>query len=286
MFNYLNKTRDDLDYAKIAIHAVVAVVALVTFFNSFTFVKPQELGIVTRLAAIKGTAGEGMVWKQPFFEDVIKMNLAEQQVAYPTQAYSSDGQVIDVEVKVNYQVAQPTAMQLYRETRNDYQGIILSPVITPAAEEVITRYTAQDLINKKAEWASEVKKLIVTRLEGRGLLIKGIEITRFDFDDAYEAAIRNKQVQEQEALAQANITKQEAEKKAQEILKAEALAEKTRLEAAALASQNGEKVISKIYAEAALEMAKKWSGNVPATYVAGGEGNSNFLSFLNLTGEK
>lgn len=262
----------------------VALLALITFFNSFTFIKPQELGIITHLAAITGTAGEGMVWKQPFVEDVEKMNLAEQQVAYPTQAYSSDGQVIDVEVKVNYQVAQPTAMQLYRETRNNYEAIILQPVITPAAEEVITRYTAQELINKKAEWAAAVKQLIVARLEGRGLLIKGIEITKFDFDDAYEAAIRNKQVEEQNALAQANITKQEEEKKNQEILKAEALAEKTRLEAVALSSANGEKVIAKIYAEAALEMAKKWTGNVPSTYVAGGADGGSFLSFLNLTG--
>lgn len=107
------------------------------------------------------------------------------------------------------------------------------------------------------------------QIVNRGFLVSSVTITNIDFDDQYESAIKNKQVQEQQALAQINITKQEDEKKKQEILKAEALAEKTRLEAVALQSAQGEKLIDKLYAEAALESAKKWNGVLPTQMIPG-----------------
>ncbi len=83
-------------------------------------------------------------------------------------------------------------------------------------------------------------------------------------------------------MAQANITAQEEEKKQQEILRAEALSEKTRLEADALATSNGEKVIEKIYAEAALEAAKRWDGSVPQTMYNMSESGQSFLPIFNM----
>lgn len=270
---------EELKVGKVAGHIVGALVLIILFFGSFTIVSPQEMAVITRTGSLNRSVGEGFHFKLPLLEDVTKMNISEQKAEYTTQAYSKDGQVIDIAVTANYQLNVPEIEKTYRETKNDFQNIYLNPIITPSTEEVITRYTAQELIEKKAEWTSEIKRIIVERIhaQGRGLTIKSIEINKFDFDDSYEKAIKNKQVQEQEALAQINITAQEKEKKAQEIFKAEALAEKTRLEAQALASQQGNKVIEKIEAEAALEAAKRWDGQLPTHMVPGGS-----LPFINL----
>ena len=77
----------------------------------------------------------------------------------------------------------------------------------------------------------------------------------------FNAAIEQKQVQEQEALKEVNITRQEEEKKKQAILQAEAVAQKTRLEAQALSINAN--IIDKILAEAKLEAAKNWNGVLP-----------------------
>lgn len=247
---------------------ILALISLIIIFSSFSIINPQEVGIITRLGSLNRTAAEGLNFKIPFIEKVTKMNISEQRFNFPNQVYSKDGQVVDTQLIVNYQLNSSSVVDIYRETKNNYQEIIITPVLSPAVEEIFSKYTAQELIDKRASLSPEIKAAVVDRVGKRGILIKGVEFT-FDFDDAYEAAIKNKQVQEQQALAQINITAQEKEKKEQEILKAEALSEKTRLEALALASQQGEKVISKIYAEAALEAAKKWNGVLPSQMIPG-----------------
>jgi len=253
---------------------VVVGVILVPFvlFGAWTTVSSQEVTIITRFSAIdrKLDRGSGFNLKLPIIERANSINVAEQKIEFGTQAYSKDGQVIDLGVTTTFQVNEADAERIFREVRNDYVNIYLNPVITPSSEEVVSRFTAQELIDKRAEWTTEIKRLIVERLNGRGITIKSIEITKFDFDDGYENAIKSKQIAEQKALEQINVTKQEEEKKKQEILKAEALAEKTRLEAEALASQQGNKVIEKIEAEAALEAARKWNGVLPTQMVPGG----------------
>lgn len=249
---------------KYVVLVLVLVFGLVFFgFFSFTIVSPQKVSVITRLGSINRIVEEGFHFKMPFIESSNKMNVSEQKSIVATQSYSKDGQTVDVEVTVNYMLRKDMVEQIYREAKNAYEDIYLAPVVSPAAEEVLSKYTAQGLIENRVQLAIEMKNIVVGRVSEKGLLIKGLEITKLDFDDAYEGAIRNKQVKEQEALAQVNVTKQEEEKKKQEILKAEALAERTRLESEALASQQGEKVITKIYAEAALEAAKKWNGVLP-----------------------
>jgi len=247
---------------------VVAIVGLIVAFGSWTIVSPQEVGIVTRTGALNRTLSEGLHFKIPLFESVTKMKLSEQNFRVDSQVYSKDTQTVTTQLVVNYQVNRTDVEKLFRETKNDYQNILIYPVLSPVVEEVFSRYTANELVLNRPILPVEVKKTIIDRLKDKGITIKGIEFT-FDFDQAYEDAIKNKQVQEQQALAQVNITKQEEEKKKQEILKAEALAEKTRLEAVALQSAQGDKVISKIYAEAALKAADKWNGVLPTQMIPG-----------------
>lgn len=247
---------------------VIAIVGLIVFFGSWTVVSPQEVGIVTRAGSLNRTLSEGFHFKIPLVEDVTKMNLSEQKFVLKSQVYSRDSQTIDTALTINYQVNRSNVEEIYRATRDNYENILIAPIGSPVMEEVFSKYTADELVKNRAQLPVDIKKAIVDRVSAKGILVRGVEFT-FDFDDAYETAVRNKQVQEQLALGQVNITKQEEEKKKQEILKAEALAEKTRLEASALASQQGEKVISKIYAEAALAAATKWNGVLPTQMIPG-----------------
>lgn len=248
------------------VRVFIGLIVLMLLFGSYTIVSPQEVGIVTRTGSLNRSLSEGLHFKIPFVESVTKMKIQEQKFTVDTQVYSKDTQTVDTKLTVNYQLKRESIEKTFRETRNNYQDIIISPVLSPAVEEVFSRYTAQQLVEQRSQLPIDIKNAVIERVGDKGILIKGVEFT-FDFDDQYEAAIRNKQVQEQQALAQANVTAQEKEKKLQEILKAEAMAEKTRLEAQALASQQGEKVIAKIYAEAALEAAKKWNGQLPVQMI-------------------
>ena len=272
--------------ATVAGIAFAAVLGLFVLFGSYTTVSPQERAIITNLGSVSRVLDEGFHWKSPFTESVHNMDITIQAFPVSELTYSKDSQIVTAEVTVNYRLKPEAVEQIFREVNRDWEARLVAPAVKDSIKNVVAKYTAQGILDNRATIPAEVKASIVAALDQRGIVVENVLFTNIDFDDAYEEAVRNKQVQEQQALAQANITKQEAEKKEQEILKAEALAEKTRLEAAALASQQGEKVISKIYAEAALELAKKWNGTVPSTYISGQDGGQggSFLSFLNLNG--
>ena len=260
---YDQQRREDYaNFMKVVKIIIASLFGAVIIFGGFTIVSPQEIGIITRAGALNRSLSEGFHFKIPLIEGVTKMKIQEQKLTVDSQVYSKDAQTVDTKLTVNYQLKRSDVERVYRETKNNYQDIIITPVLSPAIEEVFSKFTAQELVEKRSELPVAVKNAVIERVGEKGILIKGVEFT-FDFDDQYENAIRNKQVQEQQALAQKNITAQEEERKKQEILKAEALAERTRLEAVALQSAQGDKVIAKIYAEAALEAAKKWNGALP-----------------------
>lgn len=246
---------------------VLAFIVIVSALVSFTTIETQERGIVTRFGEVVEVLEPGAHFVNPFTSSVTEMDVSVRALPVEKLSYSKDSQTVAAQVTVTYQVNPSMVTQVFTETRNDYEARYLIPNINGAIEAVFTRYTAQGIVDNRSKLPAEIQ-LQLGDLAARGIIISKVELTNFDFDDAYEEAVKNKQVQEQQALAQVNITKQEEEKKKQEILKAEALAEKTRLEAAALASQNGDKVIGKIYAEAALAASQKWDGKMPVNMYA------------------
>jgi regulator of protease activity HflC (stomatin/prohibitin superfamily) len=251
------------------ISILIGLVGLIVVFGSFTIVSPQEKGVVTRLGSISRVLDNGFHFKLPLIESVTKMDVQIQALPVTELAYSKDSQTVETEVTLNYRLDPSLVEQVYKDVKRDYQVRIVIPAIKESIKSVTANYTAQGLIDNRAKISSDVKTVITERITGKGFLVDSVSITNLNFDDAYEEAIKQKQVAEQKALAQVNVTKQEEEIKKQEILKAEALAEKTRLESQALASQQGEKVINKIYAEAALEAAKKWNGQLPNQMIPG-----------------
>lgn len=251
------------------IYSVILFILVVIFFSSYTIISPQEKGIVVRLGSISREIDSGLNFKLPIIEKVVKIDISTVALKGTELGYSKDGQTVSFEATVNYAVDPSVTINVYKEFKNDYENRLILPAIKEAIKVTSSQYSAQGIIDNRAKLSSDIKTDLMKQIVNRGFLVSSVTITNIDFDDQYESAIKNKQVQEQQALAQINITKQEDEKKKQEILKAEALAEKTRLEAVALQSAQGEKLIDKLYAEAALESAKKWNGVLPTQMIPG-----------------
>ncbi len=259
----------------------LVVVGILLSVAPFAIVGATERGVVLRWGVIDRVLDPGFHWKSPIAEDVETMDVSVQALELSELAYTSDGQTLTIGVTVNYQLDTLKIQDLYAEVRQEAEQRYVRPKVSNALKGVVANYSAQEFLENRGRVPTEIMQALEADLKVNNILVKNVAMTNFDFDDKYEAAISEKQVQEQLALAQVNITRQEEEKKKQEILKAEALSEKTRLEAAALASQNGEKVVAKIYAEAALEAAKKWNGQSPTTVVTGGtDGNIPLFPYM------
>jgi prohibitin 2 len=258
-----------LPLGKIIGWSVVGFILLVLILGTFTTISPQERGIVVRLGEIRGTLDSGLNFKLPIVDKIVKMDTSTNAIKGTELGYSKDAQTVSFEATVTYAIDPLEVTNIYKEFKRDYESRVIVPAIKESIKTIASKYTAQGIIDNRALLSIEMKDLFAQQVLARGFIVDSVAITNIDFDDAYEEAIKQKQIAEQTALQQINVTKQEEEKKKQEILKAQALSEKTRLEAQALASQQGNEVIEKIYAEAALEAAKKWNGQLPTQMIPG-----------------
>jgi prohibitin 2 len=243
--------------------SVVVVIGLIILFISATVIEQTERGVLTRFGVIQEVLEPGFHFINPFTQDVYKIDVSVQALAVDELVYSKDSQIVKVQATVNYQVDASRVKELFEEVRRDAEARYVIPRSKDALKEIISGYTAQGIIENRGKLTVEIKNRVAERLIEDGIFVQDVSVTNFDFDDLYEAAVQNKQVEEQRALGQVNVTKQEEEKKKQEILRAEALAEKTRLEVEALSTSQGGQIIEKIRAEAELEAARRWNGQLP-----------------------
>ena len=53
---------------------IIAFLAFVLGFSSYFIVEPGEVAVKTRLGAVKGSYSEGLHFKLPFFDDIVKFS--------------------------------------------------------------------------------------------------------------------------------------------------------------------------------------------------------------------
>lgn len=277
-------TQKQRSTAKIVIWLVVLLV-LFLIANPFVKVGAGERGVVLNWGAVSDTVlDEGLHFRIPFMQKVVKMDVTIQKDSAVASAASKDLQSVSTEVTLNYHVSHDKAGVVYQTLRQEFASRIIAPAVQEFVKGVTAKYNAEELVTKREEVKADLRQRLVERLAVNNLIVDEISITDFKFSAAFDQAIEAKVTAEQRALEQANITKQEEEKKKQQILKAEALAEKTRLEAQALVSAGAKDVIEKIKAEASKMAAEKWDGkSMPTTIiVSGGDAEFPLLPMLDL----
>lgn len=255
---------------------VALLFGLVIMVSSFEVVQTGEKGVVLRMGSLTRVMEPGLNWKIPLIEKVVTVNVKTQIIKSSEKAASNDMQDAFTEVAVNFNILDKNVKAIFIDVRNKYADTYIIPYVQEAVKAVTAEYTAEELITKRADVKADITENLKLALAKVNINVTNISITDFNFSPEFNKAIEEKVTAEQEALKQVNITLQEEEKKKQEILKAQAMAEKTRLEAQALLMNSD--LIDKIIAEAQLEAAKKWNGVLP-THMYG----SAPIPLLNLT---
>lgn len=249
---------------------------LVIIISSFEIVQTGEKGVVLRWGEFNREMGPGLNWKIPISDQVTPVNVKTQIIKSSEKAASNDMQDAFTEVAVNFNILDKNVKAVFIDVRNKYAETYIIPYVQEAVKAVTAEYTAEELITKRSAVKADITENLKLALAKVNINVTNISITDFNFSPEFNKAIEEKVTAEQEALKQVNITLQEEEKKKQEILKAQAMAEKTRLEAQALLMNSD--LIDKIIAEAQLKAAEKWNGVLP-THMYG----SAPIPLLNLT---
>lgn len=242
---------------------------IIILFGCFSTIKTGEIGIKTRFGKIVGsTTNEGIIFKSPI-EKIEKINIKVQKYENKDALSTStkDMQIVNnIKVSINYQIDGANVVELYKKVGINYSDTILEPAIQETIKGVISKYTSEELVTKRSEISLDINNTLNERIKNYGINSVSVAINNFDFSEAYNQAIEQKAVAEQNVLkAQQELeqTKVEAEKK---IVEAEATNKANEL----LKQNVTDEVLMKQFIE-------KWDGKLPTTYAG-----NDILKMFNL----
>jgi prohibitin 2 len=242
--------------------AVIAVIVLVLIlsFWPFTTVDSGERGVVRQFSKVIGTLEPGLHFINPFTTDVINMDVRLQKDEVEATAASKDLQTVSAKVALNYRLDPKEVMRIYTEVEKEYGVKIIAPKLQEAVKAATAKYTAEELITKRAVVKDEMKLAMAEKLQGTGILLDDFNIVNFDFSPQFNAAIEAKVTAEQKAKEAQNKLVQVQAEAQQSIERAKAEAENIRLQSQAA---NNDKFIQLKQLEVQQEFARKWNGVLP-----------------------
>ncbi len=238
--------------------ALVAVL-LVVFIgaNCFTIVDAGHTGVVVTLGKVKeGVLQEGIHFKAPFVQKIVKIDNRIVKLDVDTEAFSKDLQTVTTTIAINYRVDTSKSYSIYKNIGADYENILVVPAVNEVLKAITAKYTAEESVTNRTLISDGLINGLNEKLNNIGLYVTDVNIINFDFSEAFIDAIEEKQVAEQKLL------KAETEKKTA-ITNAEAQAQTTKIKAEAeaeannkiKASLNEDIIRSKFY--------DKWDGKLP-----------------------
>jgi len=241
---------------------IFALVLLVLIGSPIGTVGAGERGIQLRFDAVTGIVlDEGLYFRWPLVERIIKVDIKIQKEQVDATAASKDLQTVSSNVALNYHLKADQVANVYQEVGIDYKARIIDPTLQEAVKAVSAKFTAEELITRRENVRDEVKVLLHSKLDPRGIVVDEFNIVNFGFSSAFNSAIEAKVTAEQSALAAKNKLEQIKFEAEQRIAEAMGKAEAMRVESNAL--RTNPMILE-------LRALEKWDGVLPQVTGAGG----------------
>lgn len=242
---------------KLSVIAAAVVFLVVIIANCFTIIDAGHTGVVVTLGKVNDEVlQEGLHFKVPFIQKIVKIDNRIVKLEVDTEAFSKDLQTVATTLAINYRVDTAKSYSIYKNIGAEYESVLVAPAVNEVLKAITAQYTAEESVTNRSLISDGLIQGLNEKLNSIGLYITDVNIINFDFSEAFITAIEEKQVAQQQLL-KAETEKQTA------ITNAEAEAETTRIKAEAeaeannkiKASLNDDIIRSKFY--------EKWDGKLP-----------------------
>jgi regulator of protease activity HflC (stomatin/prohibitin superfamily) len=187
---------------------VVAVV-----LSAFIQVPAGFVGVVRSFGAVTGAVLDpGLHFVAPVVNTVDILDTRVRSIQIPDyQAASKEQQDLFLDIALNYAVRPSDAPRIVQELGLNFEDTIVKPRFLDIPKSVTDDYPTAIVLNSRDEIRQRAVELLRAELEPRGFVVVGINIQNFSYSPAYNQAIEDKQVAQQQVeterqkLAQAVI---------------------------------------------------------------------------------
>lgn len=275
--------RTDRKQARTVCLSCVGVTALFVLLFAFLpwnirVVETGEVAVVKEWGDAKYIRTPGTYWDNMFSKTYLMYNSQVQQIDIETETYSSDGQTMNIQMVIQYQIYSDKAIVI----ANNYGDLSnlsnrIKVVSIEKAKAILAQKQAMTIIETRADISPAIEASIRNAItESYCVSINTVVLTDISFTAAFEKTVEDKMIAEQEKL-KAEFEKEKAiilAEQALEVAKkeAEAVIEKSKGDAEALEIM--QKAWSSLSAEVKDAMLRqqfyeKWDGVLPQ--VLGGD---------------
>jgi regulator of protease activity HflC (stomatin/prohibitin superfamily) len=240
---------------KLISRVAIVFVALIIIFSAFGTIGAGERGILLQFGAVQDRVlGEGLYFKIPFVQSVVKIDVKIQKDEVVASAASKDLQIVTSKIALNYHLDPDAVNKIWQEVGKTYNTRIIAPSIQEAVKAESAKFTAEELIIRREEVKEQIKANLTIRLLERSIVVDEFNIIEFEFSRAFNEAIEAKVTAEQLKLKADRDLERIVIEAEQKVADARGKAEAIRIEAVAL-RQNPQVV--------ELRWIEKWDGKVP-----------------------
>ena len=196
-----------------------------------------KVAVVTEFGRAQDEVLEPGLHTKGYFQVLHPMSVQKQKMTVELAAFSSDIQQVNTLITLNYNIDKVNAATLYREIGSDYVSTLMYPRVQENAKIVFSRYTAENLVQKRDVLSTEILALMQEDLSSYGIHVSEVAIEDIDFTDAFTNAVEAKQVATQEKLTaqtqQERLTMEAEAQAERETIAAQAKAERDKIAAEA-----------------------------------------------------
>lgn len=272
--------------SKMILSGIVGIFFLTVFWGSWYTVDQGQVGLVLRNKEISSEAGPGWHLKMPVVDDIHTFSIRSERFiwggegATKIQAFSKDIQTVDFVISVNLRVAPEKVGKVYSVYGMDYANRAIFPQVPSALKDVAGKYTAPELISKRATFGDDFLSRLRARVPPE-FIIDSVQIENIDFSDNFERSIeaaaemnaqaeksKNQLAREEaqakikvvQAIAQADAAKAAGDAAAH-VIEVKGQAEATAIKAKGDALRSSPELVQ-------LTVAQRWNGVLPVNMYA------------------
>ncbi|MGZ3184727.1 MAG: prohibitin family protein [Telluria sp.] len=242
--------------------AALAFLILLIALAPFATVPPGNRGVLTTFGKpSEEIYSEGIHWRWPIAQTMHLVNVSIEKGEGEGDAASKDLQTVHTRIAINYHIRPEAAVSVFRDLGNQPGERIIVPAVQEAVKAVTARYTAEELISKRATVRDDIVTALRERMTRHGLVVDEFSIINFNFSKTFNDAI--------EAKTTADQLKMKAERDLQRIeVEAQQRVARAKAEADSLALQRQQVTPELLRLRETENQSKaidKWDGHLPST---------------------
>lgn len=246
-------------FIKCIVGVVVVIATVVTLFLGVYKVNTGTRALVFSGGKLTAVAEEGLHLKIPYYQTTQTVLITTQSIdEVKAEAASSDLQVVDAAITLNYHFNKDKLPEIYSQTQMVVEDNIIRPRIQETLKAVIAKYTAENLIVNRALAKREIDDILKQDLGRYNIIVEDVQLTNFQFSKEFNKAIEAKQTEAQNALKAKNTLERIKIEAEQRVTQAKAEADAIRIQAEAVKVQGGAEYVQ-------LKWIEKWDGKTPTT---------------------